>query len=67
MILSDREIKLALQRDQIRITPAPSDQSISSTSVDLTLHEEISFWTSPKAGSRVLVSPRGRSSISPGC
>ncbi len=45
MILSDREINLALRRDQIRITPAPLDKAISSTSIDLTLDEEISFWT----------------------
>src|SRR5262249_54054260 len=44
MIPSDREIKLALQRDFIRITPTPSNKAISSTSVDLTLHEEISLW-----------------------
>lgn len=44
MIPSDREIKLALRRDLLRITPLPSDKAISSTSVDLTLHEEISFW-----------------------
>lgn len=49
MILSDREIKLALRRDHLRITPLPSDKAISSTSVDLTLHEEISFWT-PQSG-----------------
>jgi dCTP deaminase len=45
MILSDREIKLALRRGHLRITPLPSDKAISSTSVDLTLHEEISSWT----------------------
>lgn len=50
MILSDREIKLALQRDHIRITPLPPDSAISSTSVDLTLGDEISFWNAPKAG-----------------
>jgi dCTP deaminase len=44
MILSDRENKLALRRDHIRITPLPSDKAISSTSIDLTLHEEISIW-----------------------
>ncbi|HYT91516.1 MAG TPA: dCTP deaminase [Gemmataceae bacterium] len=44
MILSDREIKLALRRDFLRITPPPSDGAISSTSVDLTLHEQISVW-----------------------
>ena len=44
MILSDRENKLALKRDHIRITPLPPDSAISSTSVDLTLGEEISYW-----------------------
>src|SRR5262249_45148564 len=44
MILSDRETKLALGRDHIRITPLPSDKAISSTAVDLTLHEQISVW-----------------------
>jgi dCTP deaminase len=47
MILSDREIKLALKRDHIRITPQPPDGAFSSTAVDLTLHESISFWTPP--------------------
>jgi dCTP deaminase len=46
MILSDREIKLALRRDFLRITPAPPDRAISSTAIDLTLHEEISLWLS---------------------
>ncbi len=44
MILSDRENKLALARDGIGITPRPPDRAFSSTSVDLTLHERISFW-----------------------
>jgi dCTP deaminase len=44
MILSDREGKLVLRRDQIRITPLPPDDAFSSTSIDLTLDEEISFW-----------------------
>jgi dCTP deaminase len=44
MIPSDREIKLALRRDFIRITPRPPDTAFSSTAVDLTLHEQISVW-----------------------
>jgi len=44
MIPSDREIKLALRRDHLRITPVPSDKAIASTAVDLTLHEQISVW-----------------------
>jgi dCTP deaminase len=45
MILSDRENKLALRRDHIGISPQPADGAFSSTAIDLTLHEEISFWT----------------------
>jgi dCTP deaminase len=44
MILSDRESKLTLRREQIRILPHPPDDAFSSMSIDLTLHEEISFW-----------------------
>jgi glutaminyl-peptide cyclotransferase len=44
MIPSDREIKLALRRDFIRITPPPPDTAFSSTAIDLTLHEQISVW-----------------------
>jgi dCTP deaminase len=51
MILSDRENKLALRRDHIGITPRPADGAFSSTAIDLTLHEEISFWT-PQQGER---------------
>jgi hypothetical protein len=49
MILSDRENKLALRREHMGITPAPADRAFSSTSIDLTLHEKISFWT-PQGG-----------------
>jgi dCTP deaminase len=49
MILSDRENKPALHREHIGITPQPADGAFSSTAVDLTLHEEISFWT-PQQG-----------------
>lgn len=38
MILTDREIKLAISKDQIRIDPPPPEQAYSSTAVDLTLH-----------------------------
>ncbi len=45
MILSDRENKLALARDHIGITPRPPDSAFGSTSIDLTLHEELSVWS----------------------
>jgi dCTP deaminase len=59
MIPSDREIKLALRCDFLRITPPPPDEAISSTSIDLTLHEEISFWPpqSEKTKAPVVVYP----------
>jgi dCTP deaminase len=44
MIYSDRENKLALKREYIRIRPMPPDSAFSSMAVDLTLHAEISFW-----------------------
>ena len=51
MILSDRENKLAVQRDEVGITPRPAAGSFSSTVIDLTLHQEIAFWT-PQQGQR---------------
>jgi dCTP deaminase len=44
MILSDREIKLALARGHIRITPLPGPDKFSSMSIDLSLDEELSAW-----------------------
>jgi dCTP deaminase len=44
MIPSDREVKLALRRDFIRIPPLPPGTAFSSTAIDLTLHEQISVW-----------------------
>jgi dCTP deaminase len=58
MIPSDREIKLALRRDFIRITPQPPDSAFSSMAVDLTLHEEISLWLGqPQAAAPLVVYP----------
>jgi len=47
MILSDREIRAALIRQSIRITPDPqSDKAVwSSTALDLRLHQKLSRWT----------------------
>jgi dCTP deaminase len=50
MILCDREGKLALHRAHIGITPRPPDSAFASTSIDLTLHEEITFWTPQQEG-----------------
>jgi dCTP deaminase len=44
MILSDREIRAALERGAIRITPFSSPQAFSSTALDLTLGAELRIW-----------------------
>ena len=54
MILSDREIRAALERDGVRITPDPrEDESVwSSTAVDLRLAGELAYWN-PQGDSRL--------------
>jgi dCTP deaminase len=44
MILTDREIAIALNCGQIRIDPQPHPDELSSTSVDLSLAEEALEW-----------------------
>lgn len=45
MILTDREIRLALRAGRIAITPEPGPDLFSATSVDLTLHPSMRRWT----------------------
>ena len=47
MILTDREIKVALRAGQIMIKPEPLAGAYSSTSVDLTLDPSFSVWKQP--------------------
>jgi dCTP deaminase len=53
MILSDREIRAALVRESIRITPDPrQDKDVwTSTAVDLRLHEKVARWAFPPGSS----------------
>src|SRR5437763_12097159 len=44
MILSDNEIRIALRHGDIVIDPEPPDSHITTSSVDLTLGEEIKRW-----------------------
>jgi dCTP deaminase len=44
MILTDREIQLAIENRHIEITPVPDDEAYSSTSLDLTLSEPGESW-----------------------
>jgi dCTP deaminase len=50
VILTDREIQIALSRGQIKIEPEPASEAYSSTSVDLTLHERLSEFKEDLAG-----------------
>lgn len=52
MILTDREIEIALERGQISIDPRPSREALSSTSIDLTLANAFAEW-STKPGQTV--------------
>jgi len=44
MILTDREIQLAIENHQIDIDPEPDDDAYSSTSLDLTLADPGEIW-----------------------
>ena len=48
MILSDREIRAALSRGAMKLTPDPPAAAWSSTAVDLRLAKEIIRWKKPK-------------------
>jgi dCTP deaminase len=52
MILTDREIEIALDRGQISIDPRPPREALSSTSIDLTLARAFAEW-SAKAGQAI--------------
>jgi dCTP deaminase len=58
VILSDREIRAALSRGALRITPDPPAEAWSSTALDLRLSSDIILWKKPRvAGVEVPVSP----------
>lgn len=47
MILSDREIRAAIARNALKITPTPAAEAWSSTAVDLRLAKELVEWRRP--------------------
>jgi len=69
VILSDREIRAALDRGSIRITPDPAPPRVrlwSSTAVDLRLGEPLSSWMFPAGKSPQRFFPgRSRPTICP--
>ena len=44
MILTDREIQIALAQNQLSIDPSPDADAYSSTSIDLTLADTFAVW-----------------------
>ena len=44
MILTDREIRIALDCGQLEVTPYPAEEAFSSTSVDLSLGDVGRIW-----------------------
>lgn len=48
MILSDRELKLAIVRRQVFISPPPIPDAWTSTAVDLRLDAELLVWAAPE-------------------
>lgn len=58
MILTDREIRIALERGLISIDPAPDDETaFSSTAVDLTLDSTIILFNKPIEGVEQVIDP----------
>lgn len=57
MILTDREIQTAISRGAIIIDPAPSEKAYSSTSVDLTIDENLSIFMPHKEGLETIIDP----------
>lgn len=64
MILTDREIKLAIEKDLIHIDPRPTANAFSSTAVDLTLDPNITEFVSPTGGVEYVIDP-GHSEFNP--
>ena len=58
MILSDREIRAAVARGAVRITPDPAPEAWSSTALDLRLAKVLTVWQSPGGkGMQAIICP----------
>lgn len=57
MILTDREIKLAILKGLIEIDPKPDEKAFSSTAVDLTLDENVSELKELEGGLEQAIDP----------
>jgi deoxycytidine triphosphate deaminase len=66
MILTDREITIALDKRQLIIDPRPDETALSSTTIDLTLAENGLEWVALgglniRPGHAVMITPKRRS------
>ncbi len=57
MILTDREIKMALERGALIIDPRPDERAFASTSVDLTLDQVFSEFRQSQPGVDISIDP----------
>jgi len=57
LILTDREIQIAIERGLIKIDPPPDSKAFSSTSVDLTLDPSLTSFNSAKPGVETVIDP----------
>jgi dCTP deaminase len=57
MILTDREIRISVERGLIEIDPPPDDIAYSSTAVDLTLDSSLRLFHEPTAGLGLEIKP----------
>ena len=54
MILTDREIRIAIKQKQIVIDPEPTDEAFASTSVDLTLSNKVLVFKGSTTGGEAI-------------
>lgn len=57
MILTDREIQIAIENQSIVVDPIPDISRYSSTSLDLTLDSRLTLFKDRKAGIEVCIDP----------
>jgi dCTP deaminase len=60
MILTDREIQMALESNAIVIKPEPAAVAYSSTSVDLTLDKTLTIFDPALKGTKTILDPSDR-------
>ncbi|QND62278.1 dCTP deaminase [Mesorhizobium huakuii] len=60
MILTDREIQIALESKAIIVEPTPGEEQYSSTSLDLRLDKILTIFKRPKGGVDICIDPSNR-------